>query len=247
MTTDQSNRNLEEEIAVLREEMRDLESSIQQNLSVLHSTPRARGAEICDSGIGNDRQVTVTPRSRLADHFSETKHDERFMGNGARPKVGYHGVQDETEYDGDGYVGKDRVDTQFVSHRRPRPVTQIQEPVVRKFNRREIKAATYDGSTSWIDYRTHFQTVAKLNEWTEEEKGLFLAASLRGHAQAVPGDLPGDNTEYQYLVKALEERFAPPNQTELYRVQLRERRKRASETMPELGHSIRRSVNLAYP
>jgi hypothetical protein len=89
--------------------------------------------------------------------------------------------------------------------------------------------------------------VAKLNEWTEEEKGLLLAASLRGQAQAVLGDLPGDNTDYQYLVKALEERFAPPNQTELYRVQLRERRKRASETMPELGHSIRRLANLAYP
>jgi hypothetical protein len=89
--------------------------------------------------------------------------------------------------------------------------------------------------------------VAKLNEWTEEEKGLFLAASLRGQAQAVLGDLPGDNTDYQYLVTALEERFAPPNQTELYRVQLRGRRKRASETMPELGHSIRRLANIAYP
>jgi hypothetical protein len=89
--------------------------------------------------------------------------------------------------------------------------------------------------------------VAKLNESTEEEKGLFLAAPRRGQAQAVLGDLPGENTDYQYLVKALEERFAPPNQTELYRVQLRERCKRASETMPEFGHSIGRLVNLAYP
>jgi hypothetical protein len=89
--------------------------------------------------------------------------------------------------------------------------------------------------------------VSKLNEWTENEKGLFLAASLRGQAQGVLGDLPGDSSDYRYLVQALEERFAPPNQTELYRVQLRNRRIRVVETIPELGQSVRRLTNLAYP
>jgi hypothetical protein len=179
--------------------------------------------------LGNDRQVTVTPRSHLADHCFERKHDERFMGN--------------DKNDRDSIVGRDKVDTQFVSHS---PVTQIQEPVVRKFNRRKVKAATYYGSTPWLDYRIHFQTVAKLNEWTEKEKRLSLAVSLRGQTQAVLGNLPGDNSEYQHHDKALEQRLAPPNQTELYRVQLRQRCKRASEIMPELGHSIERLVNLAY-
>ena len=53
--------------------------------------------------------------------------------------------------------------------------------------------------------------------------------------------------DYDELVGALEERFAPPNQTELYRVQLRERRQKASETLSELGQDIRRLANLAYP
>jgi hypothetical protein len=35
-------------------------------------------------------------------------------------------------------------------------------------------------------------------------------------------------------VKALEERFAPPIQTELYRVQLTERRQKPAESLPEL-------------
>jgi hypothetical protein len=48
-------------------------------------------------------------------------------------------------------------------------------------------------------------------------------------------------------VKALEERFAPPNQTELYRVQLTERRQKPAESLPELGQAITRLVNLAYP
>ena len=48
-------------------------------------------------------------------------------------------------------------------------------------------------------------------------------------------------------MKALEERFTPPNQTELYRVQLTERRQKPAESLPELGQAIRKLVNLAYP
>jgi hypothetical protein len=48
-------------------------------------------------------------------------------------------------------------------------------------------------------------------------------------------------------MRALEERFALPSQTELYRVQMRERRQKAVETLPELGQAIRRLTNLAYP
>ena len=50
-----------------------------------------------------------------------------------------------------------------------------------------------------------------------------------------------------HLFKALEDRFASPNQTELNRVQLRERRQKATESLSELGQDIRRLTNLAYP
>ena len=79
------------------------------------------------------------------------------------------------------------------------------------------------------------------------EKGLYLAVSLRGQAQGVFGNISTQSKDYDKLVKALEERFAPPNQTELYRVQLRERRQAASETLSALGQDIRRLTNLAYP
>ena len=45
---------------------------------------------------------------------------------------------------------------------------------------------------------------------------------------------------------ALEERFAPANQNELYRAQLKERRQKAGENIPEIGQDIRRLTNLAY-
>lgn len=46
---------------------------------------------------------------------------------------------------------------------------------------------------------------------------------------------------------ALEDRFAPPSQAELYRVQMRERRQRAGETFSELRQAIQRLANMAYP
>ena len=77
---------------------------------------------------------------------------------------------------------------------------------------------------------------------------MYLAVSLRGNAQGVLGNLPGtDQRDYKALCIALEQRFAPTNQTELYRAQLRERKQKAVETLPELGQDIRRLTNLAYP
>ncbi|CAG2224639.1 unnamed protein product [Mytilus edulis] len=112
----------------------------------------------------------------------------------------------------------------------------------------KIKPCQYDGSTSWTDYLSHFEMCALVNNWSENRKGLYLAVSLMGQAQAVLGDLPSEKRQnFSDLVSALEERFAPSSQTELYRVQFKERRQKASESLPELGQSIRRLSNLAYP
>ncbi|CAC5370310.1 unnamed protein product [Mytilus coruscus] len=112
----------------------------------------------------------------------------------------------------------------------------------------KIKPSKYDGSTPWMDYLSHFEMCALVNMWSEHQKGLYLAVSLIGQAQAVLGDLPKEKRQiFSDLVYALEERFAPSSQTELYRVQFKERRQKASGTLPELVQSVRRLSNLAYP
>ena len=128
-------------------------------------------------------------------------------------------------------------------------VTQRKKPASSGSKSKDVimKPATYDGSVAWMDYKAHFDACAELNGWTDQQKGLYLSVSLRGQAQGVFGNLESGKHDYGDLVRALEERFAPPNQTELYRVQLRERRKKASESMAELGQDIRRLTNLAYP
>lgn len=111
-----------------------------------------------------------------------------------------------------------------------------------------VKADKFDCSSSWVDFKSHFEICAALNKWSVSDMGMHLAVSLRGQAQGVLGNLPeGDKCNYRLLCKALEERFSPTNQTELYRAQLRERRQKASDSLPELGQDIRRLTNLAYP
>ncbi|CAC5404356.1 unnamed protein product [Mytilus coruscus] len=112
----------------------------------------------------------------------------------------------------------------------------------------KIKPSKYDGSTRWMDYLSHFEMCALVDMWSEHQKGLYLAVSLIGQAQSVLGDLPKEKRQiFSDLVYALEERFAPSSQTELYRVQFKECRQKASETLPGLGQSVRRLSNLAYP
>ena len=53
-----------------------------------------------------------------------------------------------------------------------------------------IKPAIYDGKGPWLDYKSHFDVCAKINDWTDTEKGLYLVVSLRGQAQGVLGNLP---------------------------------------------------------
>ncbi|CAG2195984.1 unnamed protein product [Mytilus edulis] len=111
----------------------------------------------------------------------------------------------------------------------------------------KIKPSKYDGTTPWIDYLSHFEMCALVNEWSEHQKGLYLAVSLIEQAQAVLGDLPKEKRQiFSDLVNALEERFAPSSQTELHRVQFKECRQKASDTLPGLGQSVRRLSNLAY-
>ena len=110
------------------------------------------------------------------------------------------------------------------------------------------KPATFDGSTSWIDYRSHFDMCSELNNWTVKQKGLYLGVSLRGLAQGVLGNLPvEDQKDFEALSKALGERFSPESQTELYRAQLKEREWKHGENVAEFGQRILRLTTLSYP
>ena len=89
---------------------------------------------------------------------------------------------------------------------------------------------------------------SELNNWTVQQKGLYLGVRLRGLAQGVLGNLPLEyQKDFEALSKALSERFSPESQTELYRAQLKEREWKHGENVAEFGQRILRLTTLAHP
>jgi hypothetical protein len=110
------------------------------------------------------------------------------------------------------------------------------------------KPANYDGKTDWQDYFVQFEMVAELNQWDDRTKALELATNLRGVAQGVLSDLrPEHRMSYRHLVFALQSRFEPTNQSELYRAQIKNRIRKKGEALTELAQDVKRLVRLAYP
>jgi hypothetical protein len=71
---------------------------------------------------------------------------------------------------------------------------------------------------------------------------------MRGSACQYLGTLTDEvKNDFMRLTMSLTRRFNPENQSELYRVQLRNRVRLPDETLPELSQEIRRLVQLAYP
>ncbi|CAC5406295.1 unnamed protein product [Mytilus coruscus] len=110
------------------------------------------------------------------------------------------------------------------------------------------KPAVYDGESNWEDYLVQFELIAAINKWSDIEKALELATSLRGTAQSILTDLrPEMRTNFIQLTAALASRFQPENQAEMYRAQMKSKIRRRTEQIPVLGQDIKRLVRLAYP
>ena len=105
----------------------------------------------------------------------------------------------------------------------------------------------FDGTSSWQDYRAHFDSCARINKWGEMTKARFLAASLKGSAQQILTDFGAVDFTYRELVSLLERRFGPGEKAELYLAELRNRQRKPGESLQELGQAMRRLTALAYP
>ncbi|CAG2249599.1 unnamed protein product [Mytilus edulis] len=258
---------LGQQISLLEEELSDrMQTLMSQGPSAnLHSTPKIAvkdlsGSRIIQtrhgdfmhntqsSSVGTDRNIPTSEVPRLYGPFTAIKTDDK----GARPKEQTTQKTHITKKE-EGTESMPLPDVSPILREDLRQNKQVHntnsayKPSHGK-TRREIKFANYDGTSEWSDFKSHFDACAVINNWDDQEKGLYLATALRGQAQGVFKDLPTEKRmDHTTLIKALQERFSPPNQTELYRVQLKERRQKASESLPELGQAIRRLVNKAYP
>ena len=108
--------------------------------------------------------------------------------------------------------------------------------------------AKYDGNTSWADYLVQFNIAARLNSWDDSQKAMELATSLEGNSRAILADLsPDQQLNFEALVGKLTQRFEPEGQQGIYQSQLQSRKRKRSESIPELIQEISRLVRKACP
>ncbi|XP_038046798.1 uncharacterized protein LOC119721005 [Patiria miniata] len=123
--------------------------------------------------------------------------------------------------------------------------TKKSEDRIRKPN---ICPDRFSGKVPWKDYKAHFQACCVANGWKDSQAAVFLAASLQGQALKVLGCQPeGKELSLKDLLDRLDQRFGPGQQADFHLMELRHRRQGKTETLQELGASVRELAALAYP
>lgn len=111
-----------------------------------------------------------------------------------------------------------------------------------------VMPGSYDGSSSLVEYLSHFTLVTQVNGWSSQEAALYLGVSLAGPARRLLSGIDLDATDgLDQLVAALERRFQPRDQEAIFRAQLKSKRQQKGESISKLSDSIEQLVRQAYP
>ena len=106
----------------------------------------------------------------------------------------------------------------------------------------------FSGEGNWEDWFDHFNNVAAVNKWTDEQKLLWVKVRLTGRAQTAFKKLSdADKESFEAATKALKDRFEPKSKKELYIAEFYARRKRKTEGWAEYGEDLRVLVDKAFP
>ena len=108
-----------------------------------------------------------------------------------------------------------------------------------------VKPPKFDGKGCVESHLLQFQVAASRNHWSEEEKVDFLKISLVGEASAILKDV-GEVT-YEQLANKLKQCYGSLEQKEVFKIQLKARKRKKGETLAELMKDIRRLFMQAYP
>ncbi|XP_076033024.1 uncharacterized protein LOC143020485, partial [Oratosquilla oratoria] len=113
---------------------------------------------------------------------------------------------------------------------------------------KERKVMEYDGKVSWDAYQAQCDVVAARHSWSQEEKAFQLVSVLKGQALEVLEHLtPAQLRCYDSVAGALRRRFGRRRQPEVFRAQLKTRRRGKDEALPLLAQDVEALVRGAYP
>ena len=109
-----------------------------------------------------------------------------------------------------------------------------------------VKPPKFDGKGCVESHLLQFQVAASRNRWNKEEKADFLKISLAGDASAILKDV-GEEVTYEELASKLKQCYGSLEQKEVFKIQLKVRKRKKEETLSELMRDIRRLFMQAYP
>jgi hypothetical protein len=118
---------------------------------------------------------------------------------------------------------------------------------VRKLIKQNAVLPSFDGSTSLNTFLNKFKTCTEYYNWSLGDQMFQLTCALTGPAAHVINTHNGGMRSIEEIIAMLQTRFGSANQTELYRVQLKERRRLPGESLQVLYSSVLDLMAKAYP
>ncbi|VEN62679.1 unnamed protein product, partial [Callosobruchus maculatus] len=101
------------------------------------------------------------------------------------------------------------------------------------------KPYPYNGKKSWDIYQMQFEHIARINNWSIEEKACVLTSMLRDSAAAILENLcSSDLRDYDKITSALKLRFGDAHLAELLHGQLHNRTQQAKEDLTTLAYEV---------
>ena len=112
----------------------------------------------------------------------------------------------------------------------------------------QIRPDSFTGEEDWDMYISHFEDCSRLGRWTQNEKMLYLATSLRGQARQHYCSLQlNERHSYDVLGDQLEQRFGNKRQATRWLSKIQNRTRGMDESIAEFGDAIRIYARKAYP
>ena len=107
---------------------------------------------------------------------------------------------------------------------------------------------TFDGDIGWDEWIGHFNSVARVNDWNDQTKLLWLEVRLVGKARKAWNRLTTeDRNDYNSAVIALRQRFEPESRRDLYAAEFQTRGRKPNESWGETADNLRSLADKAFP
>ena len=110
-----------------------------------------------------------------------------------------------------------------------------------------MKPDTYDGSTAFEQYMSHFEDCAELSNWDDRTRVLVLESCLRGPARNFYISLSvAERRDYYDLRRRLRERFGSSKHQNLWLAKFEGRRRLRGEAIASIADDLRQLSQKAY-